>query len=124
MKNSICIQGVIFERINEKSFKKIDLSNILFFMISQSGAIDRRGIIYFFTSTATFFMDKEDYNNDFIDKLLLSMSEWNLINLYFCDFLIINPKIYYAFVHELCIRNSRYFWFETAIDVYKDKYCK
>ena len=124
MKNSICIQGVTFKRINEKSFAKINLSNMLFFMMSQSGAIDRRGIIYLFAPTATFFMNKEDYNDGFIDKLLLSVSKWNLVNVYFCDFLIVRPDIYDSFAHELCARNIRDFWFETAIDVYKSKYCK
>ncbi len=124
MEKSICIKGVTFKRISEKSFKKIDTSNILFFMISQSGAIDRRGTIYIFTPTAAFFMDKEDYSDGFTDEFFLSIVKWKSINVYFCDFLIIKPKIYDEFVHELCTRNLRSFWFETAIDVYKDKYCK
>ena len=122
MERSICVQGVVFKRITQCSFDKIDLSNVLFFMISQSGAIDRRGIIYFFTKTDTFFMDKQDYDDGFIDNLLLSVPEWNLINVYFCDFLVINPDIYDILVRKLCARNQRFFWFETAIDVYKRIY--
>ena len=122
MERSICVQGVVFKRITQCSFDKIDLSNVLFFMISQSGAIDRRGIIYFFTKTDTFFMDKQDYDDGFIDNLLLSVPEWNLINVYFCDFLVINPDIYDFLVRKLCARNQRFFWFETAIDVYKRIY--
>ena len=122
MEKSVCVQGVVFKKITECDFKKMGLSNILFFMISQSGAIDRCGIIYIFTKTDTFFVDKQDYNDGFIDELLLSVSNWNLINVYFCDFLVINPEIYDSFVRELCVRNLRYFWFETAIDVYKSKY--
>ena len=124
MGKSVCIQGVNFKRINENSFKQMDVSDILFFMISQSGAVDGRGIVYFCTPTAAFYMNKNDYRIDFIDNLLLYLKDWNLINIYFCDFLIINPKIYDFLVHELCLRNSLYFWFDTAIDVYRDKYCK
>ncbi len=122
MEKSVCVQGVVFKRITECFFEKMDLSNILFFMISQSGVFDRCGTIYFFTKTDTFFMNKQDYNDGFIDELLLSVSKWNLINVYFCDFLVINPEIYDSFVGELSARNLRYFWFETAIDVYKSKY--
>lgn len=122
MEDSICTKGITFKRIDEKYFKNIDLSSMLFFMISQSGAIDRRGTIYFFTKTDAFFMDREDYNDGFIDKLLLSVPEWNLINAYFCDFLVINPDIYDSFARELCARNQPFFWFETAIEVYRNKY--
>lgn len=124
MQNSVCIKGVSFKRIDENFFKEIDMSNMLFFMISQSGSIDRRGTIYFFTTTETFFMDREDYNDGFVDKLLSYVPDWFLINVYFCDFVIINPKIYDSFVRELCARNLRYYWFETAMEVYRDKYCK
>ena len=124
MEKTICVQGVTFKRINEKTFKKIDPSNVLFFMISQSGVIDRRGIIYLFTKTECFYMYKKHYREGFIDNILLSVSNWNLINVYFCDFLVINPAIYEPFVRELCARNLRYFWFDTAIDVYKEKYCE
>lgn len=124
MEKYICIKGVTFKRITEKSLKKTDITNMLFFMISQSGAIDRCGTVYFFTPTASFFMDKEDYTDGFINKILSYVSKWKMINVYFCDFLVINPKIYDSFVHELCIQNTRYFWFETAIEVYRDKYCK
>lgn len=124
MEKSICVQGIVFKRITECAFKKIGLSNILFFMISQSGAIDRCGIIYLFTKTDCFFMDKQDYSDGFIDEVLLSVSNWNLTNVYFCDFLVVNPAIYDSFVYELCARNLRYFWFDTAIDVYKEKYCE
>ena len=122
MEKTICIKGVIFKRIDEKKFKKIDLSNVLFFMISQSGEFDRCGIIYVFTETECFFMEKQDYKEGFIDEILLSVPEWGLINVYFCDFLVINSAIYDSFVRELCARNLRYFWFETAIDVYDSRY--
>ncbi|MBO7042720.1 MAG: hypothetical protein J6W08_02520 [Alphaproteobacteria bacterium] len=122
MKDSICIKGVTFKRINEDLFKEIDPNTILFFMISQSGLVDRRGTIYIFTKSAAFFMDREDYGDGFIDRLLLSVEEWDLINVYFCDLLIIDPKIYNTFARELCARNIRDFWFETATCVYRDKY--
>ena len=92
-------------------------------MISQSGAIDRRGTIYFFTPTGAYFMEREDYTAEFKDELFLFASEWNLVNAYFCDFLIIRPDIYDSFVRELCARNQPYFWFDTAIEVYGTKYC-
>ena len=122
MEKTICVQGVIFKRITESSFKKLDLSNILFFIISQSGVFDRCGIIYVFTETESFFMEKQDYKDGFIDELLLMVPNWNLVNVYFCDFLVIKPAIYDSFVRELCARNLRYFWFETAIDVYDSRY--
>jgi hypothetical protein len=93
-------------------------------MISQSGAIDRRGRIYFFTDDgATFFMEKEDYGEGFRDELFIFASDWNLVNAYFCDFLIFRPDIYDSFVRKLCARNTPYFWFDTAIEVYGHDYC-
>lgn len=124
MKDSICIKGVTFKRINEDLFKEIDPKTILFFMISQSGLVDRRGTIYVFTKSAAFFMERGDYTEGFIDRLWLSVAEWDLINVYFCDLLIIDPKIYNPFARELCARNIRDFWFETATCVYRDKYRK
>ena len=59
MKDSICIKGVTFKRINEDLFKEIGPKTILFFMISQSGLVDRRGTIYVFTKSAAFFMEAE-----------------------------------------------------------------
>lgn len=123
MQNTICIDGVNFQKINERSFKKLDLSEILFVMISQSGVVDWRGTVYIFTPTAAFLMDKEDYNDGFLDELFLFVSEWNSVNVYFCDFVIIRPDIYDSFVRELCARNLPFFWFDTAIEVYKIKYC-
>jgi len=55
MANTICIGGVNFQKINEANLKQIDISNLLFIMISQSGMVDIRGNVYFFTSTAAFF---------------------------------------------------------------------
>ena len=124
MKDSICIKGVTFKRINEDLFKEIDPKTILFFMISQSGLVDRRGTIYVFTKSAAFFMDRGDYTEGFIDRLLLSVAEWDLINVYFCDFLIINPKVYDSFVCELRNRNIRDYWFQSAIEIYRDGYFK
>ena len=119
MSNTICIRGVNFQKINETNLKKIDVSNLLFIMISQSGMVDIRGNIYFFTPTAAFFWTKDDYDDDFVDALLLYVKDWNMINVYFCDFLLISPTIYDSFVRKLCARNIRDFWFETAIDIYK-----
>jgi hypothetical protein len=68
MSNKISIKGVSFKKVNEKFIKKADLSNLLFVMMSQSGAYD-------------------------------------------------------SFIRELNAKNLPYFWFQTAIDVYKDKYC-
>ena len=82
------------------------------------------GRIYVFTSNGAFFMNKSDYGDDFINNTLIYLGDWNLINVYFCDFLIINPKIYDSFVSELCKRNINDFWFQTAMEIYKDKYCK
>ena len=123
MSNTVCINGLIFQRISKNFFKKLELSNLLFIMISQSGVVDIRGNIYFFTPTETFVLTKDDYGDDFVDELLSYVKSWNLINVYFCDFIIINPDIYDSFVRELCAKNQSYFWFQTAIDVYKDKYC-
>ena len=124
MENSICIKGVNFQRTTPGVVRKDISSNLLFFMISQSGALDRRGTIYFFTDGDTFFMDREDYADGFTDELFLFASEWNLVNAYFCDFLVFRPDIYDSFVRELCARNQPYFWFDTAIEVYKNKYCE
>ena len=45
---------------------------------------------------------------------------WKIINMYFYDYLVINPEIYDSFMKELCAKNIRDFWFETAIDIYKN----
>lgn len=124
MSNTVCIKGINFKKISENYFKKADLSNLLFVMLSQSGAIDRRGTVYLFTPTDAFVMYREDYYDGFIDNMFLLLKEWNLVNVYFCDFLIINPDIYDSFVQKLCALNQPYFWFDTAIEVYKNEYCK
>jgi len=124
MNNTISISGVKFQRTTPKAIRNDISSNLLFFMISQSGALDRRGTIYFFTPTGAYFMEREDYANEFKDELFLFAAEWNLINAYFCDFLIIRPDIYDSFVHELCAKNIRDFWFDTAIEIYRNKYCE
>lgn len=111
--------GVDFQKITEQTFKKINFSELQFFIISQSGAIDTAGNIYIFTRDNAFFMNKNGYSKNFIDNIFVVLSEWNIINLYLCDFLVINPKIYNSFVSELCSKNIRDFWFETAIDIYK-----
>ena len=124
MNNTISISGVKFQRTTPKAIRNDISSNLLFFMISQSGALDRRGTIYFFTPTGAYFMEREDYANEFKDELFTFAAEWNLINAYFCDFLIIRPDIYDSFVHELCAKNIRDFWFDTAIEIYRNKYCE
>ncbi|MBQ6110599.1 MAG: hypothetical protein IJL05_04420 [Alphaproteobacteria bacterium] len=116
--DTICIRNVWFQEITEQTFHKINISDLQFFLISQSGVIDKPGNIYFFTSDGAFFMNQNDYKDGFINKLLSIVPEWNLVNIYFCDFLIINPKIYNSFVTQLCTTNIRDFWFETAIDIY------
>lgn len=123
MNDTITISGVKFQRTTPNAVREELSTNMLFFMVSQSGALDRRGTIYFFTPNAAYFMEREDYQGGFIDELFIFASEWNLINVYFCDFLIIRPDIYDSFVRELCARNQPYFWFDTAIDVYGHKYC-
>jgi hypothetical protein len=40
--------------------------------------------------------------------------------MYFYDYLVINPEIYDSFMKELCAKNIRDFWFETAIDMYRN----
>lgn len=122
MNNSICIKDIDFQRTTPSKVRKEIAFQMLFFMVSQSGVVDRRGTIYFFTPTGAFFMEKTDYGDDFIDELFMYASKWDLINVYFCDFLVIRPDIYDDFVRELCMRNQPYFWFNTAIEVYGDKY--
>ena len=124
MVNTITIRGVKIKRTTPDAVRKVHSSNMLFFMISQSGGIDRRGTIYFFIDKNAFFMEREDYAPGFIDELFIYASEWNLVNAYFCDFLIIRPDIYDSFIRELCSRNQPYFWFDTAIEVYGNKYCE
>ena len=124
MNNSFSVHGVKFHRTTPNAVRKVHSLNMLFFMISQSGALDRRGTIYFFTPTGAYFMEREDYTAEFKDELFIFTSEWNLVNAYFCDFLIIRPDIYDSFIHELCAKNIRDFWFDTAIEVYRNKYCE
>ena len=116
------IKDVYFQNITEQTFNKLDLSNLQFFMVSQSGVIDVLGNIYLFMIDGAFVIEKCD--NNFTEKLLSTFSKWEKINLYFCDFLIINPKISDSFIPELYARNIRDFWFETAVEIYRDKYCE
>ena len=122
MSDTIYVKGVKIQRTTAADVKKHIVPKMLFFMLSQSGAIDRRGTVYFFTDSGAFFMEKEDYCDEFIDELFLFASEWNLVNAYFCDFLVIRPDIYDFLIRELCARNQPYFWFVTAIEVYGIKY--
>ena len=124
MKNpddAIYIKNVRFQKINEKTFDNLNISKLQFFIILRSGVIDTAGNIYFFMSDGAFFMTQNEYSDDFIDKILSFVSEWKKINLYFCDDLFINPKIYDSFVKKLYTTNIRDYWFETAIDIYKNK---
>ena len=123
-KRTVIVNNVEFTRINQKDFLNIDTHKLQFFIISQSGIIDTRGNIYFFTTNGAFFMKKNEYSKNFIDKLLSIFGDWNLINLFFCDFLIVNPDIYDFFVHELCAKNIQDFWFEKAFEIYKTKIYK
>lgn len=114
------IKGVYFQKIEQSVFNKLDLSKLQFCIVSQSGVIDAPGNIYLFMSDGAFVIEKN--GKRFIENLLSKYSKWKKINLYFCDYLIINPKIYDSFTTELFTKNIRDFWFETAIDIYKDKY--
>lgn len=117
----ICIQNVRFRKITEKSFHKMKLSNLKFFIVSRSGVIDNIGNIYFFTSDGAFVMDKNGYSYDFIENFVSTRKQWKKINLYFCDDLIINPEIYDDFTKKLYATNIRDYWFETAIEIYKNQ---
>lgn len=124
MSDSICLRGIKFKKIREQDWRKINTQNLEFLFISSSGFISDAGYVYLFTSNGAFYIKKSVYNNSFIDKYLpfIYDDEWNVINLYFCDLLIINPEIYNSFVSELCAKNIRDFWFQTAIDIYKYKH--
>jgi len=115
----IDIQGVRFYTVTEKTFNKINLSNLQFFIISRSGVVDDAGNVYFFTSDGAFVMYKNGYCYDFIEKFIAARKRWKKINLYFCDDLIINPEIYDDFTKQLYATNIRDYWFETAIDIYR-----
>lgn len=119
-RNTICIRNLEFQKITEQQFSTIDMCDVKFFILLQSGLIDTPGNIYIFTTNGAFFLTKTKDN--FIDKFLSMMDSknWKKINLYFCDFLVINPEIYDSFMKELCAKNIRDFWFETAIDMYKN----
>ena len=117
--NTVCIQNVIFHKINKQTFDKINIPDLQFFIISRSGLIDKPGNMYFFTSTKAFFINQSKNTDNFLSTKIPGF--WNKINLYFCDDLFINPKIYDSFARELCTRNIRDFWFQTAIDIFKDK---
>lgn len=120
--DSIYIKSVCFQKITQKTFQKINLSDLKFFIISRSGMIDTPGNIYFFISDKAFYMNKADYHDDFINEILSKTKDkkWKKINLYFCDDLIINPIISDSFTATLYAKNIRDFWFETAIEIYKD----
>jgi len=117
----ICIQNVRFRKITEKSFHKMKLSNLKFFIVSRSGVIDNIGNIYFFTSDGAFVMDKNGCSKNFIEKFISTRNKWKKINLYFCDDLIIKPEIYNDFAKKLYATNIRDYWFETAIEIYKNQ---
>ena len=123
---TICIRNVIFQKITKQTFGIMNISDLQFFIISRSGAIDTPGNMYFFTSTDAFFMHEPKDIYDFVAKFLPTKipGPWRKINLHFCDDLFINPKIYDSFVHELCARNIRDFWLHTTIDIFRDKILK
>ena len=122
-KDTTDIKTIQFTKITEQSFDKINLSDLKYFIISRSGLIDTPGNIYFFTSKNAFLMNKCGYQKDFIDKFLskINIQNWEKINLYFCDDLFINIEIYDSFIKELCAKNIRDFWFETALDIFKNR---
>ena len=123
MSNTVCLRNVIFHKINKQTFDTINTSDLQFFIVLRSGLIDTSGNMYFFTSDSAFFMHEHKDICDFADSFLLKKipGQWKKINLYFCDDLFIREEIYDSFVHELCARNIRDFWFQTTIDIFKDK---
>ena len=124
--NTIYLRNVQFTKITKKTFDKINIPDLQFFIISRSGLIDTPGNMYFFTSTNAFFMHERKDIDNFVDTFLSTKIPglWQKINLYFCDFLFIAPEIHDSFVRELCARNIRDFWFETMIDIFKDQVLK
>lgn len=120
------INGVNFQKISEQDLCKINSKNLMFLFVSSSGVIADRGYIYLCSDVGTFYIKNAICFESFINKYFSFVYDdgWQQINLYFCDLLIINPKIYGSFVHELCNRNIRDFWFQGAIEIYRDKYCK
>jgi len=76
----ITIRHVKFQRINEQILRNINLLNIKFFMILQSGDIDTPGNIYVFNKDCAFFMSKNGYKDDFIDEFLSIVGEKKLEN--------------------------------------------
>ena len=116
----IDIQNVRFYTVTEKTFNKIKLSNLQFFIISRSGVVDDAGNVYFFTSDGAFVMYENGYSYDFIENFVSTRKQWKKINLYFCDDLIITPDICDDFLKKLYATNIRDYWFETAIDMYKN----
>ena len=123
MSGTIYLHGLRFQKINERDLRTITAQNLEFLFVSSSGLIADSGHVYLFTSDGVFYIKKSIYNNSVIDKYLpfIYNDEWGVINLYFCDLLIINPAIYDGFVQKLCAKNIRDFWFQTAIDIYKSK---
>lgn len=113
----ICIRNLQFQSITKKALTKINLSDIKFFIVLRSGLVYKPGNTYIFTSNGAFFINNT--TDDFLSTII--PQTWNKINLYFCDDLIINPKIYNSFIHKLCTKNIRDFWFETAIDIFKNR---
>ena len=120
---TICIRDVQFQKINEQVFNSLKLSDILLILVSSSGMIDKPGRVYIFMPKSAFFMDKYCYGNNFIGELLsrIEQQNWGIQNVYLCDNVCVNPKIYIPFMRAVCARNIRDYWFQTAIDVYRDK---
>lgn len=118
------INGVKFQRITEQDLHKINQENLMFLFVSSSGVVADSGYIYLFSSGGAFYIKNAIYFESFINKYFSFIYDntWREINLYFCDLLIINPKIYDSFVLDLCSRNIRDYWFQSAIEIYRDKY--
>ena len=120
---TICMQNVLLTKINEQTFKTFTMSDILLILVSSSGFVDEPGRVYILMSKAAFFMDKYCYSDNFIGELLskIEKQNWGIQNVYLCDNVCVNPKIHTPFMKALCAENIRDFWFQTAIDIYRDK---
>ena len=69
----IIIQNLEFKKINQQQLNKINISELKYFFLSQSGAIDAPGNLYLFTSNGAFFINHVE---KFIDKFLLKIKDW------------------------------------------------
>ncbi len=126
MNKSISMNGVIFQKISEQDLHKISHQKLMFLFVSSSGVMADCGYVYLFSDDGAFYIKNNICFESFINKYFPFVCDngWGWINVYFCDFLIINPKVYDSFVCELRNRNIRDYWFQSAIEIYRDGYFK